>query len=290
MPASALHSAASSKNIGIDLRSGQEKIEPLPHYTNPVAIAPDAYRELAASFPDINFFTEGRRDWISNQAIRRPASMVLADRSVPAIWREFFEYHTSQAFWAELVARFGPEIRRRHPWLEEKVGRPLEEWRVKVRNTEGEADVTLDVLFVINTPVTKPCSVKPPHVDARSKIFTGLLYMREPADPTPGGELELYGSREDGFRFDKTYVLPATARLARRIPYAPNYFLGFVNSADAVHGVSPRPVTDRLRRYVDFGAELPFQVFDLPQASLPSRLWHRLTQPRGRAYTRPAGA
>lgn len=253
----------------------------------PCAVHPDAYAELAASFPGIHLFEGGPRSWISNQAVRMPASEVIDNPRFPEVWRRFFRYHTSAEYWNEMVRRFGAEMRNRYPWIEERAGRALEDWRValRTRDTLLKGDIALDVLFVINTPVTKAGSVKPAHVDARSKLFTGLLYMREPDDPTPGGELELYGS-ERGVRFDKTYALPATASLARRVPYAENHFVGFVNGPLAVHGVSPRPRTHRYRRYIDFGAELPYRLFELPQASNWARLCHRITQPRGRAFSR----
>jgi hypothetical protein len=239
---------------------------------NPIEAA--VYERLAASFPPVDWFTESLAEVQSNQAIRIPASQVLGNDKFSPEWREFFRHHTSTDFWREIVALFGDDLRRAYPDLEAKVGRRFEDWRTKLRNAEGEADLHVDLLFVINTPVDKPNSVRPPHVDNERKIFSGVFYMRPEGDLTPGGNLAVYRAfgqgAKKGLRFGGHYVENRAIEQSELIEYKANRFIGFVNSAESVHGVTQRPQTDRVRRYINFVFELPFPIFKLDK--LP---WHR---------------
>ena len=125
---------------------------PYPHYLTANAVSEDAYRALEEDFPDLETILDGR-SYISNQAVRMTVKQVMGDRRVSPLWREFFEYHTSSAYWQDVVRVFGARFRREFPGLEERVGRPYEEWRVAPRGSAGEADIHLDCQFVMNTPV-----------------------------------------------------------------------------------------------------------------------------------------
>jgi hypothetical protein len=43
--------------------------------------------------------------------------------------------------------------------------------------------------------------------------------------------------------------------VVKTVPYRANSYLCFVNSSEAVHGVSPRDTTDVPRRYINFIAD-----------------------------------
>lgn len=247
-----------------DASSATVSDEPFAHIVRMPVFDQELYRALASGFPPFEAFSREGRTFESNQAVRIPASAVLKEERLSGLWKEFFEYHTSEAFWKDIVRVFGPALQRRYPEIEAKVGRPLHEWRVKRRNTEGLADVALDALFVINTPVENESSVRPAHVDYEEKIFAGLFYMREPGDTTPGGDLELFRFLPGRQRFGAHYARPKDLDKRRVVPYSENEFVGFVNSPDSVHGVSPRPKTTSVRRYVNFVAETPFAAFQLP--------------------------
>lgn len=263
--------------------SGMRK-HPFEHVLIEQALPPERYERLSATFPSLDVLSRGRGDYGSNQAVRMATRNVLGNPAISPEWQEFFEYHTSARFWQSLVAVFGDSIRRLHPNLEARIGKPLEAWIVKRRGESGAADIALDCLFVANTPVTRPSSVKPPHIDRSDKLFTGLFYCRDPRDETLGGDLELHEFVGRPL-FDKHQVPPGRSRLAATVSYRPNSFVGFVNAVEAVHGVSPRPVTSAVRRYVDFVCELPFRLIDPPQMGFARRMIYRAFQrPRSRAY------
>lgn len=252
---------------------GSEDVRRDPYaYTVVDNVFSDAlYRRLAESFPPLESFTKDLEEVKSNQAVRIPAAQVIDNPQFSKEWREFFRYHTSDAFWADVVRVFGERLRETYPGLEAKIGRPFDQWRTKRRGEDGEAEIDFDLLFVVNTPVTaKPNSVRPPHVDNERKIFSGLFYMRPEGDETPGGDLAIFRARRGELKFGGHYVEDRDIEQTDLVKYAANRFIGFVNSGESVHGVTPRPQTESVRRYINFVAELPFPIFKLDK--LP---WHR---------------
>jgi hypothetical protein len=233
---------------------------PYPHYVRQNAVPPETYRQLEADFPSLQMILDGRTGYGNNEAVRMTVKQVLGDRRISPLWRGFFEYHTSAAYWRQIVRLMGDRFRAEFPDLEEKVGRRFEDWRVTPRGFSGDADIRLDCQFVMNTPVTEKTSVKTPHVDLCDKIFSALFYFRDPADATSGGNLDIYRWRRSP-RFIKHRSLDRDVELVKTVPYAANTYLFFLNSAQAVHGVSPRDVTPIPRRYINFIAELPIKAF-----------------------------
>ena len=165
--------------------------QPYAHIVADAPFEPALYRRLAESFPPTDWFLGGLDEVESNQAVRIPASHVIGNEKFSPEWQDFFHYHTSQEFWGDIVRVFGDSLRATYPDLESRAGLAFEDWRVKLRNESGEAQVNLDLLFVINTAVERPSSVRPPHVDDEKKIFSGLFYMKPDDDPTPGGDLAI---------------------------------------------------------------------------------------------------
>lgn len=247
--------------------------DPYPHMVIPNAVAPAVYRELENDFPSLEAILAGRHETGSNIAVRLTVKQVLSDHHGSPLWREFFEYHTSAEYWADVTRIYGDHMRRDFPGLEERVGRRFEDWRVKPRGFGGEADVRLDCQFVMNTPVTSVTSVKTAHVDLCDKIFTALLYLRDPADQAAGGDLDIYRWKREP-RFIKHRSMGRDVEVVKTVPYAANTYLCFVNSERAVHGVSPRGIASVPRRYINFIAELPIRAFEPKQLNRFQRVWY----------------
>lgn len=244
--------------------------EPYPYSVIDSPIPPALYARLSETFPPLEAFLAGLDQVESNQAVRIPATQVIGNADFSPEWREFFRYHTSADFWADIVRVFGDSLRTTYPDLETRVGKPLEDWTTRLRGEDRKAEVDFDLLFVINTAVDKPSSVRPPHVDNERKLFSGLFYMRPEGDATPGGDLAVYGAKPKDLRFGGHYVEDRDIERSELIEYKANRFIGFVNSGRSVHGVTPRARTQAIRRYINFVVELPFPLFKL--AKLP---WHR---------------
>lgn len=247
--------------------------EPYAHCTERDVVPAALYEELAAGFPSLAVIVNDRTDFGSNEAVRMTVKQVLSDRRIAPLWREFFEYHTSADYWRDVTRLFAAHFRREFPGLEERVGRAYGDWRVVPRGYAGEAEVRLDCQFVMNTPVTRKSSVKTAHIDLCDKIFSALFYMRDPGDRSAGGDLGLYDWRREP-RFIKHRALHRDVSLVKTVPYRANSYLCFVNSAQAVHGVSPRDETDVPRRYINFIAELPIKAFEPKQMGRLERMWY----------------
>ncbi|HET6161998.1 MAG TPA: hypothetical protein VFE34_26905 [Dongiaceae bacterium] len=256
-----------------EVTQGHVVTEPYAHYTRTDVVPASLYQELATDFPSLAVIVNERSDIGSNEAVRMTVKQVLSDRRISALWREFFDYHTSADYWRHVTRLFAAHFRREFPGLEERVGRAYEDWRVMPRGYAGEADVRLDCQFVMNTPVTRKSSVKSAHIDLCDKIFSALFYMRDPRDHSEGGDLGIYHWRREP-RFVKHRTLMRDVELVKTVPYQANSYLCFVNSPQAVHGVSPRDTTDVPRRYINFIAELPVKAFEPKQMGRLQRMWY----------------
>ena len=168
-----------------------------------------------------------------------------------------------------------PDIRATYPDLEQRIGRPLEQWRagVRRRDTFASCEVLLDAQICINTPVrTAASSVRGPHVDKPNKLFAGLWYLRPPEDTdTVGGELLIYRWRAGRARFDGAELEPRDVEVVAQVPYAGNTFVLFLNSLDALHGVTPRQPTPRTRWFLNLVGEVGVPLFDLKARQRPLR-------------------
>jgi hypothetical protein len=248
--------------------------EPFAHLVSKAALPAELYRTLDASFPSAETILAGRAAEIENAAARLPAFKVLANPAIAPEWREFFGIHTSAIFWQDIVRLFGDSLRSTFPRLEERAGRRLEDFRVGVRGADIEADLRLECQFVINTPGTRTSSVKTPHVDKRQTLFAALYYFRDPEDRAEGGDLEFYRWQRSPRFLNYRMILPQDVAPIGAVPYGPNTLACFVNSAQSVHGVTPRGPSVRPRRYINFIAELPFKAFATRSMSIPARLLH----------------
>jgi len=234
----------------------------IPYLVIEDALPRDYYEALAATFPTAEAVA-GRGVLANNKAYRRPAVAAIGDPRVPEIWRDFLAHHCSRGFFDEVRRAFAAEIVRWHPRLEEGFGKPLERFTVGMRRP-GDAgnpanrafDIALDALFVINSPVTRAGTVRGPHLDGRLKLFAGLFYMRRPEDASTGGDLRFYRLRRHGRRLPSPALIhPSQVEPAATVPYRANTLVLFLNTADSIHGVTPRSRTASERRYVNLLGE-----------------------------------
>ncbi len=233
------------------------RLDPYPHLLVE-DILPDAlYRHLEATFPAWQRIA-GEDATENNKACLLSAREVGGDEHIDAVWRRFFDYHTSAEFFAEFVELWAPTVERIHPHLARHFGKRLTEFEVGLRspgkagNTDNRsADIMLDCLFGINTPVRSVTPVRGPHIDSAHKLFSSLLYFRAEDDDSTGGEHQMYRVRRRMYPPARMKRIPARyVEPVGEIPYRGNYLLFWLNSAESIHGVTPRGVTGIPRRYV----------------------------------------
>lgn len=256
------------------------RLDPFPHLIIENALDAEVYAELARSFPSDELVVDGRP--LKDTWYDYPACKAVGDARLTEQWREFFRYHTSQAFFREVVQIAGDALRQLHPQLESRIGRRLEEFSVGMRpGGRGDPlaagkDVSMECQFYVNY-TQKPRIVRGPHVDRPSELFAALLYFRQPGDDSSGADLEVCEAvrpiypRERAVRID---TLPAEidaskVKLVRKGNYQANTLVFFLNSPRSLHAVSPRSPTPLTRRHINFCADVPIDLFEL---ALPPRL------------------
>lgn len=167
---------------------------------------------------------------VDGHTYRGLANDFISSKRVEAkqCWIDFFEYHTSQEFYNEVLTIFN-ETR----WIKDE--------KVKVRHTEGDAKIVTDTQFVIHQPTTG--TTRSTHIDNPLEIYAGLLYMRQRGDNAKGGDFVIYDTPE---------INKVVAKSGREIPkdiekkehkkitYKENTFVMFLNTNKSVHGVTPR--------------------------------------------------
>jgi hypothetical protein len=236
--------------------------DPYPHVVAPDALDPALYAELEAAFPSFEKIV-GDRPLENNQAYLCNAVEVIEDPEMPRIWRDFFAFHVSDAFFREMLEFWREPLAREYPDLEQRFGKPLAELTTRMRRRgvyktaeNFDADVTMDVQFGVNSPASVPSTVRGPHVDKPEKLFAALLYFRDPLDDAEGGDLDLYRVRSRHWHFDgRRDLRPDMVERFATVRYAPNTLVGWVNTQRSLHGVTPRARSTRPRRYVNFIAE-----------------------------------
>lgn len=255
-------------------------LDPYPHLVIEDALPAETFARLFEAFPADDLVVDGRP--VKDTWFDYPACKVVKDTRVADLWREFFAFHTSAAFFQELVQVLGPTLRQLHPDLESRISRPLEEFRVGMRpGGRGDplahgADVSMECQFYVNY-TRQPRTVRGPHIDRPSELFAALFYFRQSEDNSTGGDLDVCEATRSiypGPRSVRIAELPAevdadAVRTVRTARYKANTLVLFLNSPKSLHAVSPRSPTPLTRRHINFCADVPFDLFDF---ELPARL------------------
>ncbi|WP_341676584.1 2OG-Fe(II) oxygenase [Niveibacterium sp. SC-1] len=261
-------------------------LDPYPHLLIENALDPQVFAQLAAHFPEDDIVRDGRPE--AERWFDYPACKVLHDTAIAPIWQDFFRYHTSEAFFRELVALAGDALRRLNPDLEARIGRPLEGFRVGMRPGGREdtlapgADVSMECQFYVNY-TRQLRAVRGPHVDRPSELFAALLYFRDPADESEGGDLEICEAQAPLYPDSHSVkiaelpaeIAPAAVRTIKSARYRANTLVLFLNSPRSVHAVSPRTPSPLTRRHINFCCDVPFDLFSYrlpPKLALKNRL------------------
>ena len=202
--------------------------EPYPHIVIENCLPLKTFEMLYEDFPVQT--VKDNFKLVDGHTYRGLANDFIGSKRVEAkqCWIDFFQYHTSQEFYNEVLTIFN-ETR----WIKDE--------KVKVRHTEGDAKIVTDTQFVIHQPTTG--TTRSTHIDNPLEIYAGLLYMRQRGDDAKGGDFVIYDAPE----IDK--VVAKTGREIpkdiekkehKKITYKENTFVMFLNTNKSVHGVTPR--------------------------------------------------
>jgi hypothetical protein len=258
-------------------RAGSLTLEtdPFPHLVIDDALDAETYAALAAKFPSVDLVNRRGRRVKNNHLYLLSACDVISNEQIAPEWREFFRYHVSVKFWRDALPLVKSHLLTINPGLEKLAGRPLEDFRVVIREKDAEfgEEISLECQFGVNSPVIRKSSVRSPHLDHPTKLFNALLYCRAPDDDTPGGDLVLY-RRTGPLVYSKgSSIMPTRVVAGKRIAYRANRLVLFLNSSWSVHGVTPRPQTPHVRRYINFLCEFRQPLFEIERAATLTRFF-----------------
>ena len=275
-------------NVLARARSMTLDTDPFPHLLIDDALDDALYESLAAEFPSVDVVNRRGRPVKNNHLYLLSAADVAAHPQITPAWKEFFRYPVSADFWRDLLPLVKSHLLTIHPGLEKRVGRPLEQFRVAMRERDDsfDGDISLDCQFGVNSPVTHASTVRPAHVDHPTKLFNALLYCRAREDDTPGGDLILYRSKGPLVYSTGSSIMPTRVIPAKRIAYRANRLVLFLNSPWSVHGVEPRPPTPHVRRYINFLCEFKEPLFEIERLSSLSRYYETTRAAIGAAFSK----
>jgi hypothetical protein len=234
---------------------------PFPHIVIKDALPKEFADALTRSFP-LNSFDLTQ----NNKRMDISIGEHHEHHNIPELWKDFMLYHSSQEFFYEALDIFHKHIKQ-YPRINELTNsRNIKVGRRKIDSFK-ESDILLDAQISINTPVTRKSSVRKIHVDSEKKIFSGLVYLRQPNDDSLGGHLNLYSWKSDYLEADKVKhyqegVEEKHLTLSKTIKYENNVAVLFLNSIDALHGVTIREETPHPRTFINLVSECAVDLYD----------------------------
>lgn len=246
--------------------------DPFPHIVIKDALDEKLCSQLASEWPALDILSQGienrSRDIYktSNGRFNYLTKEIFEDDRITPLWKEFIAQHTSNEFLRELLDLFQDSIAQLYPDFERKYG-SFADLKAGIREIDSfqTADVLLDALLSINTPVTtKPTSVRRAHVDLPDKLFAGLFYMRDPNDTSTGGDLEIYRFKtKKPYGFTNCEISDKYVEYVKTIKYERNVLVLLINSAYSLHGVTVRSLTDSTRYFVNLVGEVKEPLFQI---------------------------
>lgn len=251
---------------------------PFPYLIVKNCLDLDIYKQLEESYPSDNLIcnldSERRPKAYDRDNFRVDILSKIALKNqdkLPKIWVDFINYHTSSAFYNEVVKFFGASINKIYPSLL-KTNSELNELSCGRRFCEetDRFDLSLDCQVGINTPNKKQSSVLTAHVDSPEELYAGLLYFKHRDDYSLGGDLELYKWKNSKkCKFDKHLTNHNLVEVFTKLKYEPNTFVMMINTVNSIHGVTAREPSVKSRRLVNIIGEVynlkPEGLFIRPQ-------------------------
>jgi hypothetical protein len=223
-----------------NLKSNDIHQKPYPYLYIENALPIETYEKLYENFPVEEI--KNKTKLIENHTHRLFSDDVLNKNiaNIPSIWKDFFEYHTSQEFYNKVLNLFPNSFNDK-----------FKNQKVRIRGTAGADDdkIVTDTQFVIHRP--HETTTRTTHLDNPLEMYAGLFYLRQRGDNGKGGEFQIYETDEITqvyFKSGREILDNQPRKLIRTIPYKENSFVMFINTNKSTHGVTPRTKTlyDRL--------------------------------------------
>jgi len=229
-------------------------LDPCPYFYIKDALPWNLYDQLVAEYPESHMMQDGKTHF---QA-RRYRQHEFVPGTISPLWQEFVTYHNSQGYKNRVLDLFEPAIDKYYPELKNSLATSA----VSERHAGLPGTVQMEVQFVLNGQ--QETTVRTIHIDNSRELFAGLLYMRRSEDISTGGDIQVFRKIVAAPEFTGIReVNPDHVTLAGTVPYQANTMILFLNTADTLHGVTPRIGANCVRRYVNIDAHQDRKLFRL---------------------------
>ena len=213
------------------------RTDPFPYVCVQGALPDNLYQELQDTFPEELICSTAPHD---GGICYRYKAKECAQEAPPAIWQDFFAYHTSPEYFQECAKLFEPHIVEAYG---DDFMHNLLTNNVSVRDVDNSGHYVADCQFVVHEPVDQTGTSRTPHIDNPVEIYAGLLYMRKQADMAQGGNFTVHRVTGQITEVNKSLGRQVDDSLHEpvfEVPYRANNFCMFLNVKDSVHSVTPR--------------------------------------------------
>jgi hypothetical protein len=227
-------------------------------------------QELAAGAPSLERITGGR-PYADNSKIYWRSPQILGDPGLTPACRAIFESFMSQEVFHCLIDLFAPDIEQHHPQLDVAA---LVSSEIGRRRTGLESAVMTDAQYIVHLPVhSRAGAERGPHLKGSRKLFKGFVCLRNDDDKSDGGDMRIYRVRspEVPATGARNQIDASLLRVARIIPRRHNTLLLILNTPWSVTDVSPRGLSPHPSVYFNFVTELPYSLFEVPDARAQPR-------------------
>jgi len=219
--------------------------DPYPYVSVEGALPDRLYRELEETFPEALITRTHPLD--GGNCYRYKMKECFEIGQPPAIWQDFFAYHTSPEYFRACAELFSTSIVKHY---NEESYELLKTGKITARGVNNSGNFVTDCQFVVHEPIDQTGTSRTPHLDNPVEIYAGLLYMRQPGDTSEGGNFTVHRTTGDITEVNKSLGREIDSGLHvphREVPYQANNFCMFLNVKESVHGVTPR-INPKMRR------------------------------------------
>ena len=246
--------------------------DPFPHIIIENALNEEIHKNISDNFPGENNF---KTNFSENNARDNITNNDDESKKLNIHIRNFLHYHSSIGFWQEILELFGDYILETHNNFFSNISELREinlskdpvQYNKDNRNFNPKnKSIFLQSSAAVNTPVTSEKAVRSVHLDVLNKLYAALYYLRKPEDDSQGGDLQIYKWPEK-FDFGDKYDVAENMKfnqiqfdVLNQVDYKANSLIFFINSLDALHGVTPRKITNYERRFFYLTGHLNFKL------------------------------
>ena len=224
---------------------------PYPYVCVEEALPENLYKELEETFPEELVTSTSPHD---GGITYRYKCKEANHKPIPAIWQDFFAYHTSPEYFTACLNLFAPVIESNYNQYKNL----LDADNITVRDVDNSGQYVTDCQFVVHEPVDQTGTSRTPHVDNPVEIYAGLLYMRKLNDISEGGNFTIHEQTGNIEQVNKSLgrqVEDNIHKPIREVPYKANSFCMFLNVMGSIHSVTPRINPIERRRSINIIGE-----------------------------------